>query len=118
MVRVHALAMISQHFDDTALGQAPMAAALDHHLQLGLECRQTRDTLLDLDQARLGDSVGRSAGLTGIVSQGQQSLDCCDFEAQFMGVTDERQPAEVARVVGTPIAFGSRWGRRRPICSW
>lgn len=39
MVRVHALAMIGQHFDDTALGEAPVAAALDHHFQLGLERR-------------------------------------------------------------------------------
>ena len=43
-----ALAMISQHLDHPAFGNAPVAASLDHQFQFDLEGREAANTLLDL----------------------------------------------------------------------
>jgi hypothetical protein len=102
---MHALPVIRQNLDHTALTDTAVVASVHHQFQFGFERLQAADTLLDLKQAGLGNGVGRGAGLLRIVLKRQQGTYCLDFETKLTGVTDKRQPAQIGRRVEALIAF-------------
>jgi hypothetical protein len=71
VVGMRALAVVGENLDDAALVDAAVAAAFHHGFQLGLQRPQAADALLDLDEAGLGNGVGRGTGLVRIVLQGE-----------------------------------------------
>lgn len=48
MLGMLAFTMIGEHLDHPTLIDMTVAAALDHHFQLGFQSRQAADTLLDI----------------------------------------------------------------------
>ncbi|MBB3453486.1 mannose-6-phosphate isomerase-like protein (cupin superfamily) [Rhizobium sp. BK313] len=114
MVRMHALPVIGKDFDHPALVDAAVAATFDHHLQFGFQCRQAAYPLLDFDQTRLGDGIGRGTGLMRIILQGKKRADRIDFEAQFPSMADESQPVQMPRLVRALITLAPVRFRKKP----
>ena len=54
--------MVSQHFDDPAVGDLPACALHDHAFEFRFQRGQPREAALDLRQLCLGDGIG---GLIG-----------------------------------------------------
>lgn len=106
-VLVAALGVIGKHFDHPALVDTAVAAALYHQLQLALQGVEASYPLLDFDKMRLGDCVGRLAGLMGVVLQLQKGADRFDLEAEFARMADEHQPVEIAGFIGALIAVAA-----------
>jgi hypothetical protein len=107
-------AVIGQHLDHPALVDAPLAAALDHRLQLRLERGQAADALLDVAQAGLGDRIRGGARLARVVLKGQQGPDRLGLEAQLARMAGEGEAAELVRPVLAAVAFAARRCRQQP----
>jgi len=105
--RVPTLAVVRQDLDHPAFSDAAMAASLDHHFQFRLERGQTADALLNLAKVYLGDHVGRRAWLARVVLQGQQRPYGLDPEAQFAGMANERDAAQIGSLVVATIALAA-----------
>ncbi len=65
--------MIGKRLDHPAFDDATVAASFNHHFQLGLERRQANDTLLDLAEPLLGDTMNGCAGPGRIVRFGSRA---------------------------------------------
>jgi hypothetical protein len=113
VMAVHALTMVSEDLDDPALVDASVPASLDHQFEFDLQSRQTSNTLLDLDEARLGDTVCRRAGLMRIVLEYQQRANGIDIEAQFASMPDERKAAEVGSRITALVTLTSIWRHKQ-----
>ena len=60
MIRL-AFGVICQHFDDAALGDASVTAAVDHTAEFRLQRGQGADALVDVRKSRTRDRVGGAA---------------------------------------------------------
>ena len=60
--------MVTQHLDHAAVRNPTAAALLYHTLQFGLECLETRNSLLDFHQLCAGDAIGGVADGPGLLS--------------------------------------------------
>ena len=110
MFVVGASGVIGEDFDHVAFRDLAVTAPVDHQLQLGLEGRETANSLLDVDKAGAGDGVGCRAGLIGIVLQREQGADRVNLEFEFAGVADEDEPGYVGLGVAPLLAFAARRG--------
>ena len=103
--------MVAQNLDHPAISDPPARALHNHAFQFGLERRQPREAAFYLCQLRLGDGIGGSAGLVGIVGQAEKIADRFQREAKIAGVPDEGQPFQRLAAVeplvsGAAFSFG------------
>lgn len=83
-MRVGAIAVVGQHFDDPAFADLPMPAPLHHQLKLGLQGRQAADALLDLHESGLCDRVRGGAWLRWVVLEGEERADGSHLKANII----------------------------------
>ena len=67
--------MVAQDLDDMTIGNPPARALHDHTFQFYLQSRQAQNAAFHLGQLCLGDGIGGSAGLVGIVRQAEEVAD-------------------------------------------
>ena len=99
--------MIGQHLDHAALGDAPLAATLDHALEFALERRERRDLAPDLVQTTTRDAVGLGAGLLRLGAEREQLAHRLERKAELARVADEGEAAQVLVAVDALIAGGA-----------
>jgi hypothetical protein len=103
--------MVAKDLDDPAIGDPPARALHDHALLFRLQRGKAHQATFHLGQLRLGDGVGGSAALVGMVRQAEQVADCLEREAKIAGMPDEGQPlrrlaALKPLVAGTALSLG------------
>lgn len=108
---IAALAMVSENLDDAAFADFTMAALVHHALQLRAQSLKSCDALVDLGQMSPGDAVGIVAGTLGFFAQLQKLADIRNFKAQFAGMPDEGQTAQIRLIelAAVPLAARRRW---------
>ena len=86
--------MASQDIDYFALRYPPLGARFEHAIDLGPECCQPSNFIVDGDEMRLGYGIHGSAGLFGSAGKIQKAANVIDLEPQVAGMPDEKQPAQ------------------------
>lgn len=104
------MAMVSQHFNNSALSYLAMLALADHPAQLGLEGQQSFDLGLDIRQHIARNAIDAFAGLVGPVRQVEKFPNGVEGKAQFAGMANESEPPGMMFFIA-PLAAGT--ARRR-----
>ena len=105
---VQALFVVGKDFDDAAVAHAAVPAAVDHALEFLLERVQPGDALLDFFEPGGRDGVGLCAGACRMVLEVDQGADRVDVEAEFAGMADEGEAADIGLAVEAAVAVGPR----------
>lgn len=106
-----ALAMVSEYLDDAAFADFTMAALVHHALKLLAQSLEPRDPFLDLGHMSLRDAVGFMAGALWFFAQLQKLAYIPDLKAQFAGMPDEGETAQILLIelAAIPLAARRRW---------
>lgn len=84
--------MVTQNFDDPAIGNLAARTLHDHALEFGFQRGQARKATFDFDQLRPSDGISGGTGLVGIVRQAQEIPDRLEREAQIARMPNEGEP--------------------------
>ena len=87
--------MIGQDFNNPALGDTAMFAALNHQFQLLFKCDQAADALLHFLKPGFGYVVSGTARLIRIVLQSDKRPNCVNFKAKLSGVANKGESSNV-----------------------
>ena len=90
-----ALGVVTENLDYPTFCHLPAGAVPNHAAQLGPECLQTADALLDPDELTARDRVRLLAGPARFVGQVEELPDRLQRKPELAGVPDEGQPLKV-----------------------
>ena len=84
--------MITQHLNDPTIGDPVPCALDDHAFKFGFQGCQAGHATFYFGELGLGDRVGCSAGLIGIVRQAEKVADRLERKAKLACMSNEREP--------------------------
>ena len=95
MILGHALGVVREDVDHSAVSDPTTPALLHHALKLGLQHGKTGDPRLHFSQMSPGNSVRLLARSVRIIAQFQQFADRIQGKSEFPAVADEGEPVSV-----------------------
>ena len=106
-----AVRTVGQDFDDPAVADASLAAAVDHPFEFALERLQAGDLAPHLLKLPSGDAVGSGARSLGMIRQRQELADRGQGKPELAGMAHEAETLQMPPIIAALVA--GRADRRR-----